>query len=75
KARVDGRAESLTRQAGHLIYETPDIRARLNLKTLAVEEASLLTDVDGPIDLRHAARMAVLYTALKDLPIFKHSIE
>ncbi len=70
KARVDGRPESLTSQAGHLIYETPDIRAQLNSETFAVEEAMLLSEVDGPIDLHHAAQMAVLYTALKDLPIF-----
>ncbi|MGD8493229.1 MAG: putative selenate reductase subunit YgfK [Desulfobacterales bacterium] len=74
KARVDGRPESVTRHAGHLIYEAPDIRARLNLETFAVEEATLLSDADGPINLRHAAQMAVLYTALKDLPILKHSI-
>ncbi len=70
KARVDGRLESLTRNAEHLIYETSDIRAQLDLKTFNVEEATLLSNADGPIDLRHAAQMAILYTALKDLPIF-----
>ena len=70
KARVDGRPASLTRNADYLIYETADIRARLNLKTFVVEEATWLSDTDGPIDLHHAARMAVLYTALRDLPIF-----
>jgi putative selenate reductase len=70
KAQVDGKLESLTRHADHLMYEAPEIRARLNLKTFVVEEAVILSDADGPYDLRHAARMAVLYTALKDLPVF-----
>jgi putative selenate reductase len=70
KARVDGRPESLTRHADHLMYEAPDIRARLNLKTFVVEEAAILSDADGPFELRHAAWMAILYTALKGLPIF-----
>ncbi len=70
KAKVDGQPESLTSNADHLIYETPDIRARLNSKTFKVQKATLLSDVKGPIELRHAAQMAVLYTALKDLPIF-----
>ncbi|MBT8368315.1 MAG: putative selenate reductase subunit YgfK, partial [Deltaproteobacteria bacterium] len=70
QAKVDGRLESLTRNADHLIYETADIRAQLNLKTFNVEEATLLSNADGPLDLRHAAQMAVLYTALRNLPIF-----
>ncbi|MGD8411387.1 MAG: putative selenate reductase subunit YgfK [Desulfobacterales bacterium] len=69
-AREDGRSESLIRNADHLIYETPDIRARMNLKTFRVEEATIRSDTDSPIDLHPAARMAILYTALKDLPIF-----
>jgi hypothetical protein len=52
------------------MYEAPDIRARLNLKTFVVEEAAILSDADGPFELRHAAWMAILYTALKGLPIF-----
>jgi putative selenate reductase len=70
KARVDGKLESLNRHADHLIYETPDIRARMNLKTLYVAEATIRSDTNSPIDLQHAARMAILYTALKELPIF-----
>ena len=70
KARVDGRPETLTRHKNHLIYETPEIRARLNLKAFAAEEATLLSEAEGPINLRHAAQMAILYTALKDLPVF-----
>ncbi len=70
KARVDGRLETLTRHKDRLIYETPEIKVRLNLKTFAAEQATLLSDADGPIDLRHAAQMAILFTALKELPIF-----
>jgi putative selenate reductase len=69
-ARVDGKLECLNRHADHLIYETPDIRARMNLKTLYVAEATIRSDTNSPIDLQHAARMAILYTALKELPIF-----
>jgi putative selenate reductase len=70
KARVDGASQKLSRYTDHLIYETSDIRARLNLKTFAAEEATFLSDTDGPIVLRHAAQMAVMFTALKDLYLF-----
>jgi len=70
KARVDGELETLTRPADHLIYETRDIRARLNLNTYAAEEATFLAGAGGPVDLRHAAQMAILFTALKDFYLF-----
>jgi putative selenate reductase len=70
KARVDGELETLSRYEDHLIYETRDIQTRLNLKTFAAEEATLISDADGPIDLRHAAQMAIIFTALKDLYLF-----
>jgi hypothetical protein len=70
KARVDGKLETLTRHADHLIYETQDIRARLNLNTYVAEEATFLSGAGGPIDLRHAVQMAILFAALKDLPVF-----
>jgi hypothetical protein len=70
KARVDGKLETLIRHADHLIYETRDIRARLNLNTVAAEEATFLSGAGGPVDLRHAAQMAILFTALKDSPVF-----
>ncbi len=70
KARVDGKLETLTRHEDHLIYETRDIRARLNLNMYAAEEATFLSDAERPIDLLHAVQMAIMFTALKDLPIF-----
>jgi putative selenate reductase len=70
KARVDGKLETLTRHADHLIYETQDIRARLNLNTYVAEEATFLSGAGGPIDLRHAVQMVILFAALKDLPVF-----
>ena len=70
KARVDGRPESLVRNADALIYENPQIRARLNPKTFMVETATLLSDANSATGLRHAARMAILYKALKNLPVF-----
>ncbi len=70
KARVNEELETLSRHEDHLTYETRDIRARLNLKTFAAEEAVLVSDADGPIDLRHAAHMAVMLNALRDLYLF-----
>ncbi len=70
RARIDGKTETLTREADHLIYETSDIRARLNSTTYVVEDATFLSKTDGPIDLRHAVQMAILYAALKDFYLF-----
>jgi putative selenate reductase len=70
KARVDGKLETLSRRENHLIYETRDIRARLNLITCAAEEAAFISRTKGPVDLRHAAQMAILFTALKDFYLF-----
>jgi putative selenate reductase len=70
KAIVEGKLETLTRQADHLVYETGDIRARLNLSSYAAEEANFISKAAGSFDLRHAVQMAFLYAALKDLPIF-----
>jgi len=70
KARVDGELETLSRHAEHLIYETGNIRAQLNLNTFVAEKAAFLSDTDGPIALRHAAQMAILFTALKDFYLF-----
>jgi hypothetical protein len=62
--------ETLSQHEDHLIYETRDIQTRLNLKTFAAEEATLISDANGPIDLRHAAHMAVMLNALRDLYLF-----
>ena len=70
KARVDGKLETLTQQADHMVYETGDIRARFNLNSYAAEEATFLSKVEGPVDLRHAVQMAILYEALKDFYLF-----
>jgi putative selenate reductase len=70
KARVDGKLEILTRHEDYLVYETQDIRARMNLNTYAAEEAILRSGATGPIDLRHAVQMAIMFTALKDFYLF-----
>jgi putative selenate reductase len=69
-ARVDGELETMLQHEDHLIYETRDIQTRLNIKTFAAEEATLITDASGPIDLSHAAQMAIMFTALQDLYLF-----
>jgi putative selenate reductase len=70
KARVDGELETLSRETDSLIYETKAVRARLGLKTFAVKDIAFNTDAADSIDLRHAARMGVLYTALIDFYLF-----
>jgi putative selenate reductase len=70
KARVDGKLETLTGHADHLIYENRDIRARLNLNNYTAEEAIFLSGAADPVDLRHASQMAILFTALKDSSMF-----
>jgi putative selenate reductase len=75
KARVDQKQKTLGRHKDYLIYETRDIRARLNLKTFIAEEATVISDTKNAIDLRHAAKMAILYTALKDFYLFKFNLE
>ena len=70
KARVDGKLETLTRHEDHLIYETQDIRAQMNIKTYSVEAVNFFPEVTGSVDLRHAAQMAIMFTALKDLYLF-----
>lgn len=70
KARVDGELETLSRQTDSLIYETKEIWARLDLKTYAVKEITFNADAADSIDLRHGARMGILFTALRDFFIF-----
>jgi putative selenate reductase len=69
-ARVDEELETLLRKGDRLIYETKDVRAQMNSTTYSVEEIKFTSDAEGPIDLRHAAQMAVLLTALSDFYIF-----
>jgi hypothetical protein len=69
-ARVDGALETLLRKGDRLIYETKDVRAQMNSKSFGVEEITFTSDAAGPIDLRHAAQMAVLLTAMSDFYIF-----
>jgi len=70
KARVDGELESLYRHKDRLIYETKNIKAQLNIQTYSVEKVTLGPDSADSVDLRHAAQMAVLFSALKDSYLF-----
>ena len=70
-ARVEGELETLLRKGDRLIYETKDVRAQMDSKSFGVEEITFTSDATGPIDLRHAAQMAVLLTALSDFYIFQ----
>jgi len=69
-AKVDGNPEILSRQGDRLLYETKDIRARLNPMNYTVEEMTFTSETTGPVDLRHASQMGVLLTALNDFYIF-----
>jgi hypothetical protein len=42
----------------------------MNSTTYSVEEIKFTSDAEGPIDLRHAAQMGLLLTALSDFYIF-----
>ena len=70
KARVEGEPQSLCRHKDHLIYETKDVKARLNINTYSVEKVTLDPEAADSIDLRHAAQMAVMFMALHDLYLF-----
>ena len=69
-ARMDGEKETLSQQGRRLIYETRDVQAHMNSKTFAVEEITFSAGAPDTIELRHAARMCVLMTALKDFYIY-----
>ncbi len=71
QARVDGKEETLSQRADHLLYETKDVQARLNLKTFAVEKITLAPEAADRIELRHAARMCVLWNALRGFYLFR----
>ena len=71
QSRVDGKEETLSQRKDHLVYETKDVRARLNPKSFAVEDITLAPDAADTIELRHAARMCLLLTALKDFYLFR----
>ena len=75
KARANEELETLSQHEDHLVYQTRGIQARLNLKTFAAEEATVISDTGKAIDLRHAAQMAVMFTALKDIYVFKFNHE
>jgi putative selenate reductase len=70
KARVDGELESLYRHKDHLIYETKKVKAQLDVDTFSLEKITFDSDSADSVDLRHAAQMAVMFTALKDLYLF-----
>jgi putative selenate reductase len=70
-ARVDGEEEILSRRKDHFVYKTKDVRARLNSKTFAIEEITFSPEAPDTIELRHAARMCVLWTALRDFYLFR----
>jgi hypothetical protein len=41
------------------------------MKTYAVEEIAFISSATGPVDLRHATHMAVMFAALSDFYLFK----
>ncbi len=72
QAKVNGRLEQLTATADGLIYTTEGIQARLNAKSLAAEEILFTSAKVDQVELRHAAQMAVMFGALKDIYLFKN---
>ena len=71
RAKIDGRAETLTLKRASLIYETKELWARLHYDTLAIEKCRFKSKTTDLIDMRHAAEMGVLLRALKDFYLFR----
>ena len=71
RAKIDGKAETLTLNRGFLIYETKELWARLHCDTLAVEKCRFKSKTTDLIDMRHAAEMGVMLRALKDFYLFR----
>jgi putative selenate reductase len=71
RARIHGKAETLTLKRGFLIYETKEVWVRLHGDTLGVEECRFKSKTTDLIDMRHAAEMGVMLRALKGFYLFR----
>ncbi|UCG66883.1 MAG: hypothetical protein JSW12_07765 [Deltaproteobacteria bacterium] len=71
RAKIDGRAETLTLKRSSLIYEAKELWARLHYDTLAVEKCRFKSKTADLIDMRHTAEMGVLLRALKNFYLFR----
>ena len=70
-ARVDGALETITMQTDALLYESENVRVRINPRTYGAEDVAFKSDTVDTADLRHAAQMGFIFQALKDLYLFK----
>ncbi len=60
---------TLTQRGDTLVYATADVRVELNASTFAVQRTMLLAGAGEDVDLRPAARLAVLLRALAASPV------
>jgi len=66
RCKLKGKEASLQLEDQELIFETEDITATLDAKSLRVKTANLKNEKDGTIDLKPAAEMGILLMSLKN---------
>lgn len=69
RRREAGREVVLRRSRGRYVYVTPEARVELDCGTFAVIAVAFADGASGPVDLRPAARLAVLLDGLGDHPL------
>jgi hypothetical protein len=57
--------ETIALQNDHLVYETGNIRVKLNQKTLTIDEIDYFSNQAKSIDLMHGVQMGVMLTTLR----------
>ena len=57
--------ETISLQNDYLVYETGTIRAKLNQKTLTIDEIDYFSNQAKSIDLMHGVQMGVMLKALR----------
>lgn len=67
----DGSSASLTPNGNGLVYEEDSVRVKLDTDTLAVTAVDFKGASGGPVLLRHAVQMGVLWKSLNDFYLFR----
>jgi putative selenate reductase len=70
-ARLEGEGASLYPEAGGLIYADDRVKASLDPDTLEVKAVDFKGASDGPVVLRQAVQVGVLWRSLKNFYLFR----